>query len=695
MTKGEAVAKLEASTSALRPSPSTFVAGEDVVLLRRDAARRRARLEGRRSGSRQLGRRVRPAARLPPPPCAVLRRGRPTDDSRSRTPRSSTRSTRSRRMRIATPRSAALVRRGLRFRVVPEQSGMPLDAGCRGASSSSGRWAARAHTAARSCCRRGRGATRDRRDARGAGRARAHRRLGSGLPRSVRAELAALASADREPARAFRGTARAARDRGAAADAYFRGLAERVGTSARDAGFEASGEVVQVVPARAGLELNVPKTASAMLRAATRPANRVATVSVVRALPDRSTAEAHALGIDTRMASYKTYNAGTWDRITNLRLGVTLLDGTLVAPGGTFSLNDTIGERTEERGFRSAPVIIGTEYDEEVGGGTSQVATTVFNAAWEAGVRITRAEPAQPLHQPLPARSRRDRLLAVARPEVPERHDEVDAREGLRRGRRDPRRIYGGERGASRALRRRSRSRARHRSSGSRTRRSRGARPVVEAEGLVAEQDLRDADDLRRERGAHARRRRGTRRTRARTRVVHVGTKVEPKPKPPPKTPPWTERRRACRRRRDDYAAGASALATASASQSGTRIGRYVSRSTVAWLVWPSATSSPSRSIRYSYGSARRGGPCTAPTPSASRRSTRRGGTSRRPRSSAPRCRGRGSPGSRRRAARGTRRGRPRGRRRRTRGARCPARPSPRSGRGPRSRTRSRPRAQA
>ena len=41
----------------------------------------------------------------------------------------------------------------------------------------------------------------------------------------------------------------------------------------------------------------------------------------------------------------------------------------------------------------SAPVIIGTEYAEEVGGGTSQVATTVFNAAWEAGLRITERHP--------------------------------------------------------------------------------------------------------------------------------------------------------------------------------------------------------------------------------------------------------------------------------------------------------------
>ena len=161
----------------------------------------------------------------------------------------------------------------------------------------------------------------------------------------------------------------------------------------RDAEFAVYGDSVQVVPAKDGLELNVPQAARAILRAATRPTNRVARLTVVRATPERSTAAALAMGIDRRMSSYKTYYSGTSDRIRNLQLGVKALDGTLVAPGGTFSLNDAIGERTIERGFRSAPVIIGNEFAEEVGGGTSQVATTAFNAAWEAGLRITERHP--------------------------------------------------------------------------------------------------------------------------------------------------------------------------------------------------------------------------------------------------------------------------------------------------------------
>jgi len=180
---------------------------------------------------------------------------------------------------------------------------------------------------------------------------------------------------------------------GAAADVYFRALSQRAGKPARDAEFAVYGESVQVVPARNGVELDVSATARALLRAALRPANRVAQLEVARATPARTTRDALAMGIDRRMASYKTYYSGTADRITNLQLGVQALDGTLVQPGGTFSLNDAIGERTVERGFRPAPVIIGTKFAEEVGGGTSQVATTAFNAAWEAGLKITERNP--------------------------------------------------------------------------------------------------------------------------------------------------------------------------------------------------------------------------------------------------------------------------------------------------------------
>jgi vancomycin resistance protein YoaR len=291
------------------------------------------------------------------------------------------------------PQSAALERRGLRVRVVPEQTGSRLDRDA----------AAEVLVRALGDLERAPGATMlpvkittppIGAELLAGAAARARLALSAPvtliaakrtfrLPRWRVAEILSLPS----------GGATKLAIGGSGADDYFRTLSRTVGRPARDATFAVYGAGVQVVPARDGLELNVPQAARAILRAATRPANRVAHLTVVRAVPERTTADALAMGIDTRMASYKTYYSGTADRITNLQLGVRALDGTLVAPGGTFSLNEAIGERTEERGFRSAPVIIGNEYAEEVGGGTSQVATTAFNAAWEAGLSITERHP--------------------------------------------------------------------------------------------------------------------------------------------------------------------------------------------------------------------------------------------------------------------------------------------------------------
>jgi len=291
------------------------------------------------------------------------------------------------------PRSAALVRRGLRIEVVPERSGRRLQRDAaellvvRALGSLERLGAGTALPVAVSAppvnARMLAPAARRARIALSAPVFLQGERRRWRLPRWRIAELLAL---PRD------GASRLAIG-GPRANEYFSALARRVGRPPVDASFSVSGDAIQIVPSRTGTELDAPRTATALLRAATSPSNRVATISIERAAPERTTKEALAMGIDTRMASYKTYNAGTWDRITNLRLGVTYLDDTLVPPGGTFSLNDAIGERTEERGFRSAPVIIGTRYEEEVGGGTSQVATTVFNAAWEAGLRITERNP--------------------------------------------------------------------------------------------------------------------------------------------------------------------------------------------------------------------------------------------------------------------------------------------------------------
>ena len=180
---------------------------------------------------------------------------------------------------------------------------------------------------------------------------------------------------------------------GPGAEAWFAKLRKTVERPPADATFRPVGDGIEVLAAKDGLAVDVPATAKALLAAAVAPGERTATLVVRTAEAELTTAEAQAMGIERRLASYTTLYAGTPDRITNLQLGASLLNGALVAPGATFSFNDRVGERTIERGFRPAPVIIKDEYEEDVGGGVSQVATTVFNAAWEAGLKIAERNP--------------------------------------------------------------------------------------------------------------------------------------------------------------------------------------------------------------------------------------------------------------------------------------------------------------
>jgi vancomycin resistance protein YoaR len=180
---------------------------------------------------------------------------------------------------------------------------------------------------------------------------------------------------------------------GPGAEAWFGRLRKTVERAPVDATFRPAGDGVEIVAAKDGLAVDIAATAANILAAATQPGDRTAALVVRTAEADRTTADAQAMGVERRLSSYTTAYAGTPDRITNLQLAVTLLSGALVAPGGTFSFNEEVGERTVERGFRPAPVIIKDEYEEDVGGGVSQVATTVFNAAWEAGLEIAERNP--------------------------------------------------------------------------------------------------------------------------------------------------------------------------------------------------------------------------------------------------------------------------------------------------------------
>ena len=177
---------------------------------------------------------------------------------------------------------------------------------------------------------------------------------------------------------------------GPGARRYFARLSHGIGRPAQNASFNVleSGRVV-VVPAKLGRVVSVGPTERSILAAALSPGVRNARVVVTGQPPDRTTAEARAMGITSRVSRYETIYGGDSNRIHNVQLVARLVDHKLIAPGSTFSFNRTTGARTADKGFLEAPVIINGELGTGLGGGVCQVSTTVFNAAYEAGLKIT------------------------------------------------------------------------------------------------------------------------------------------------------------------------------------------------------------------------------------------------------------------------------------------------------------------
>ncbi|GAW50941.1 MULTISPECIES: VanW family protein [unclassified Nocardioides] len=150
----------------------------------------------------------------------------------------------------------------------------------------------------------------------------------------------------------------------------------------------------QVVPAEPGVTYDPADVSDAFLELVTRPdGERQMDVEATVDEPDFTTADARALKIKERVSTFTTYYPYAEYRNINIGRAGEIIDGTVLKPGDTFSLNDIVGERTRENGFTEGFVISNGIFAEDLGGGVSQMATTTFNAMFFAGLEDVEHKP--------------------------------------------------------------------------------------------------------------------------------------------------------------------------------------------------------------------------------------------------------------------------------------------------------------
>ena len=143
----------------------------------------------------------------------------------------------------------------------------------------------------------------------------------------------------------------------------------------------------KVIPDKPGVKYQPDDVSRVFRRLLHRPAGRrEASVPAKVARADFRTADARKLRIKEQVSRFTTSFPHAAYRNPNIGRAAELVNGTVLEPGETFSLNDTVGKRTRANGFTKGFIIEDGVYQEDLGGGVSQMATTTFNAMFFAGL---------------------------------------------------------------------------------------------------------------------------------------------------------------------------------------------------------------------------------------------------------------------------------------------------------------------
>ncbi|SCL15186.1 Vancomycin resistance protein YoaR, contains peptidoglycan-binding and VanW domains [Micromonospora rhizosphaerae] len=163
----------------------------------------------------------------------------------------------------------------------------------------------------------------------------------------------------------------------------------------KDAGLTIVGGKPKVVPSRAGQQLDSAALGRDLLAVLPKADGRAVTGQLEAAQPELTEAKLAELGIKERVSTFTTRFPGglSSPRSQNIVQAAKDVDGAIVKPGETFSLNGHTGERGYDQGYQDAPTIVNGKLVPGVGGGVSQFTTTLFNATYYAGLEDVEHKP--------------------------------------------------------------------------------------------------------------------------------------------------------------------------------------------------------------------------------------------------------------------------------------------------------------
>ncbi len=154
----------------------------------------------------------------------------------------------------------------------------------------------------------------------------------------------------------------------------------------RDASLDFSSGAPVVVGSQDGRAIDYPATFKDLLAVLTMPGSTRQLTAVYTDQPAKvTTAELTGAGITGEISSFTTRGFAA-DSGMNIQRAAEQINGVIVGPGQTFSLNAATNPRDAAHGYVEAGIIEDGHPARGIGGGVSQLATTLYNAAYFAGM---------------------------------------------------------------------------------------------------------------------------------------------------------------------------------------------------------------------------------------------------------------------------------------------------------------------
>ena len=161
-------------------------------------------------------------------------------------------------------------------------------------------------------------------------------------------------------------------------------LHDRLHGEMKNASYDAASG--SIVPEQFGADFDVAAAQTALDGAA--PGETVSVPAVIEE-PEVTAADLETLLFRDVLGEARTHVSGSAGRIGNVKLSAKLINGIVLNSGDTFSYNDSVGKRTEARGFKPAPAYVKGETVDEVGGGICQTSSTLYLACLLSNMEIT------------------------------------------------------------------------------------------------------------------------------------------------------------------------------------------------------------------------------------------------------------------------------------------------------------------